>query len=377
MKGKTPMEKIYVTRPSMPPFEEYAKEIKDIWDSHWLTNFGEKHSELEAALNKYLEVKNTSLFCNGHLALEACLEAFELSGEVITVPFTFASTTHAIIRKGLTPVFCDIREDNLTIDTDKIESLITPKTTAILAVHVYGNICDTKKIELIAKKHNLKVIYDAAHAFGVKVSGIGAGSFGDASVFSFHATKVFNTIEGGAVCFGDDALESKLYLIKNFGIRDEETITLPGGNAKMNEFSAAMGICNLRYVDEEIAKREKIYLTYRKHLEDVPGLIFPKFADDVMPNFAYLPVLIDKNIYGLSRDEAKAALAKQDIFARKYFYPLTNTFDYCKENRAADTTPIAEKVSRQVLTLPIYTDLSETEILRICDVLRKENSCLI
>jgi dTDP-4-amino-4,6-dideoxygalactose transaminase len=355
----------------LPPFSEFTEEIKDIWDSHMLTNFGEKHRQLENKLSEYLGVKNTSLFCNGHLALEACLEAFDLTGEVITVPFTFASTTHAIIRKGLTPVFCDIREDNFTIDADKIESLITPKTSAILAVHVYGNICDNKKIESIAKKHNLKIIYDAAHAFGVKTSGVGVGNFGDASVFSFHATKVFNTIEGGAVCFSDNTLSKKLFLLKNFGIEDEETVSIPGGNAKMNEFSAAMGICNLRYVNEEIKKRGNVFNTYRKQLENIDGLTFPKISESITPNFAYLPILINESVYGLSRDEIKAKLAEKGIIVRKYFYPLTNMFDYCKKNCNADKTPIADKISRQVLTLPIYAELTENDIMRICEELRK------
>lgn len=250
-------QKILVTRSSMPELEEYVEEIRDIWKTHWLTNMGEKHRRLQRELKDYLKVENVELLTNGHMALEMAIQAMNLQGEVITTPFTFASTTHAIVRNGLTPVFCDIDPQNFTLDVSKIEALITDKTCAIVPVHVYGNMCDVEAIEEIAKKYGLKVIYDAAHAFGVTYKGKGAGSFGDASCFSFHATKVFNTIEGGAVCFKDKELGRRLYNLKNFGIRDEETVESVGANAKMNEFQAAMGLCNLRHVDEEIGKRKK------------------------------------------------------------------------------------------------------------------------
>lgn len=250
-------EKILVTRSSMPSLEEYVEMIKPIWDTHWLTNMGENHNKLQEQLQEYLQVDGVSLFTNGHLALELLIQAMELTGEVITTPFTFASTTHAIVRNGLTPVFCDIDPETYTMDAEKIESLITEKTSAILPVHVYGNVCNVQEIEKIAKRHNLKVIYDAAHAFGVKVGEKGIGAFGDASMFSFHATKVFNTIEGGAIAYSEAALEDKLYNLKNFGIADEETIESIGSNAKMNEFQAAMGLCNLLHITEEIQKRKK------------------------------------------------------------------------------------------------------------------------
>lgn len=252
------MDKILVTKSSMPPLEEYIDEIKDLWDTHWITNMGVEHKKLEGNLKKYLMVDGISLFSNGHMALEMAIQAMELEGEVITTPFTFASTTHAIVRNGLTPVFCDVNSNDFTIDVRKIEELITEKTTAILPVHVYGQVCDVEAIEKIAKKYNLKVIYDAAHAFGVKYKNKGIGSFGDASMFSFHATKVFNTIEGGAVCFQDEEFGLDLYRLKNFGIRNEEIVDSVGANAKMNEFQAAMGICNLRHVDEEIAKGKEL-----------------------------------------------------------------------------------------------------------------------
>ena len=244
------MSRILVTRSSMPEYEEYIEEIKDIWDSHWLTNMGAKHNELE----KYLKVDHVSLFSNGHMALELLIQALHLTGEVITTPFTFASTTHAIVRNGLTPVFCDVNPEDYTMDVSKIEALITDKTSAIIPVHVYGNLCDVEAIEAIAKKHHLKVIYDAAHTFGVTYKGRGVATFGDASMFSFHATKVFHTIEGGAVCFNGEqnGLKEDLYGLKNFGIRNEVVVDAVGANSKMNEFQAAMGLCNLRHLDGEI-----------------------------------------------------------------------------------------------------------------------------
>lgn len=242
---------INVTRSSMPSFEEYIEEIKSLWDSHWLTNMGAKHKQLQAELEAYMSTPHAILYTNGHLALENVIAALDLpsGSEVITTPFTFVSTTHAIVRNGLVPVFCDINETDYTIDVSKIEALITDKTSAIIPVHVYGNLCDTETIEKIAKKHNLKVIYDAAHAFGVSKNGVNSANFGDASMFSFHATKVFNTIEGGAVTFSDDRLVQILNDRKNFGIRGPESVEYIGGNAKMNEFQAAMGICNLRHVN--------------------------------------------------------------------------------------------------------------------------------
>ncbi|NLW47623.1 MAG: aminotransferase class I/II-fold pyridoxal phosphate-dependent enzyme, partial [Firmicutes bacterium] len=253
---------LQVTRSSMPDFEEYIEEIKELWDSHWLTNMGVKHKQLESSLLKYLDTPNITLFTNGHLALECIIAALNLTGEVITTPFTFASTTHAIVRNGLRPVFCDINSFDYTIDVDRLESLITDKTSAIIPVHVYGNICNVTEIEKIAKKHNLKVIYDAAHAFGVRLNGKNVANFGDAAMFSFHATKVFNTIEGGAATYQDDHLSKTLYDIKNFGITDPESVEYVGGNAKMNEFQAAMGLCNLRHIDAEIEKRKKVIERY-------------------------------------------------------------------------------------------------------------------
>jgi len=361
---------INVTRSSMPYFDEYCEEIKDIWDSRWLTNMGPKHQKLQADLVEYLNVDRIDLFCNGHMALEMAIQAMGLSGEVITTPFTFASTTHAIVRNGLMPVFCDVEPDTYTMDVSKIEALITDKTSAILPVHVYGNICNVEEIERIAKKHNLKVIYDAAHAFGVKYKGRGIGSFGDASMFSFHATKVFHSIEGGAICFSDEAFGERLYKLKNFGIASQESVEFVGGNAKMNEFAAAMGICNLRHIYYEIAKRKTAVEMYRERLTGVEGIILCPVQENVETNYAYFPVVFDKEVFGLSRDEVMDNLAKEGIGARKYFYPLTNTFDCYDFDE--NQTPLGLEISKKVLTLPLYADLTVEEVDRICDVILKK-----
>ena len=307
---------IGVTRPSLPCFDEYVEEIKDIWESHLLTNVGVKHKTLESRLMEYLKVPNITLFTNGHLALECIIKALKLSGEVITTPFTFASTTHAIVRNGLKPVFCDINPNDYTIDTKKIEHLITEKTSAIIPVHVYGNVCDVESIEKISDKYNLKVIYDAAHTFGVTVDGKGIGTFGDASMFSFHATKVFNTIEGGAVTYSDPSLKGKLEALRNFGITGLETVEYVGGNAKMNEFQAAMGICNLRHVDTEIAKRKVVVERYISNLESTKGIKLMEIKNGVKSNYAYFPVVFDG--YKKTRDEVFEELKANNIIARKY-----------------------------------------------------------
>ncbi|MBO5928931.1 MAG: DegT/DnrJ/EryC1/StrS family aminotransferase [Clostridia bacterium] len=362
------MNTILVTRSSMPSFEEYCEEIKEIWDSHWLTNMGPKHKALQAALTEYLAVDAIDLLTNGHMALELSMQALGLTGEVITTPFTFASTTHAIVRNGLTPVFCDINPVDFTMDVSKIESLITEKTTAIVPVHVYGNICNVEEIERIAKKYNLKVIYDAAHTFGVKYKGRGIGDFGDVSCFSFHATKVFNSIEGGAVCYHDEKFGRDLYGLKNFGIRGQEVVDAVGANAKMNEFCAAMGLCNLRHIDEEIAKRKAIVERYYERLKGVDGLQLNPIQQDVQPNYSYFPVVFDETVFGADRNEVMAALAESGIGARKYFYPLTNAFECFEGQYDPKKTPIALKISGQVLTLPLYADLPLSVVDTICDI---------
>ena len=362
-------EIINVTRSSIPEFDEYCEEIRSIWDTHWLTNMGEKHQQLEQGLKDYLNVPEVALLTNGHLALETAIEAFGLKGEIITTPFTFASTTHAIVRCGCTPVFCDIDPVTYTMDATKIETLITDKTVAIMPVHVYGNICDVEEIDRIAKKHGLKVIYDAAHAFGVTKDGVSSACFGDASMFSFHATKVFNTIEGGALCFKDVSLKQRVNDLKNFGIHGPEDVLYVGGNAKMNEFCAAMGICNLRHVDEWIEQRKAAVERYRQRLSDVEGIVICKGQPGVKENYAYFPALFDG--YKYTRDDVFARLAGENIIARKYFYPITNSFDCYKGQPGFDpeATPVAKFMGDRVLCLPLYAGLSLEEVDRICDII--------
>lgn len=364
-------EKILVTKSSMPPLEEYIEEIRTLWDTHILTNMGAKHQKLEKQLREYLDVPYVSLMVNGHMALELAIQAMNLSGEVITTPYTFASTVHAIVRNGLNPVFCDIDPETYTIDADKIEGLITDQTSAILPVHVYGNICNVEKISAIAKKYGLRVIYDAAHAFGETYKGIGIGNFGDASMFSFHATKVFHTIEGGAACFANEEYGLDLYRLKNFGIRNSEKIDYVGSNAKMNEFQAAMGLCNLRHIDHEIEKRKRVYGQYEERLRDIPGLRIPKKQEHVKYNYAYYPIVFDENVFGATRNEVFGKLEKENIFARKYFYPLTSMYDCFHGKYDAFETPVALYVSKRVLTLPMYADLDEISVNRICNVIQK------
>lgn len=363
------MNKILVTRSSMPEIEEYTEEIKDIWESHWLTNMGSKHKRLQAELIDYLGVEQIDLFTNGHMALELSLQALNLHGEVITTPFTFASTTHAIVRNGLEPVFCDINPIDFTMDVSKIEDLITDRTCAIMPVHVYGNVCNIEEIQRIAEKYGLKVIYDAAHTFGVRYKGQGIGSFGDVSCFSFHATKVFNTIEGGAACFRNKELGLDLYRLKNFGIRGTEIVDGVGANAKMNEFCAAMGLCNLKHVNEEIAKRKLVVERYMDHLGNIEGIQTNPIQEDVQPNYAYFPVLFDEKIFGATRNEVFKALSDEGIGARMYFYPLTNTFDCFHGRFDVDKTPVALHISKRVLTLPLYADLALEDVDKICRVI--------
>jgi dTDP-4-amino-4,6-dideoxygalactose transaminase len=356
----------------MPPLQEYIDEISSLWDSHWLTNMGVEHQKLEASLKERLGVENIALFTNGHNALECILEALDLpeQGEVITTPFTFASTTHAIVRKNLVPVFADVKIEDFTLDPQSIESLITPRTVAIVPVHVYGLPCDVEAIQQIADRYGLKVIYDAAHAFNVKLGGRNIATFGDASMFSFHATKVFNTIEGGAVCFKDSSLYPVLNHWKNFGIVGPERVVYSGGNAKMNEFCAAMGVCNLRHLDDEIAKRKMVSERYWTNLSGLPGVRTFQPSAGVEYNYAYLPVTFDPDLFGASRDEVFEALAKNDIGARKYFYPLVSDYERYRSVYASERTPVAQRAANTVLTLPLYADLTIENVDRICSIVK-------
>ena len=361
---------ILVTQSSIPSLEEYEEEIRSIFETKWLTNNGEKHIELERSLKDYLRVPELSLFVNGHLALYIALKAFDfpVGGEVITTPYSFASTTHAIVQNGLKPVFCDIEMGNYTIDANKIEELITDKTVAIVPVHVYGHVCDVEKIEEVARRHNLRVIYDAAHVFGVEYNGVGIGNYGDVSMFSFHATKVYNTIEGGGLTYKDPALKNRVELLKNFGITGPESVVSVGMNAKMNEFSAAMGLCNLRHVDDEIEKRGAVYERYMERLGSIEGIRISNIQDGVKPNYAYFPVVFDREIFGKSRDQVFDELAENGIFARKYFYPLISEYECYAGQFDVSRTPNAKYVSDNVLTLPMYADLPLDVVDKICDI---------
>lgn len=364
-------EKIFVTRSSMPPYEEFAEAIRPLWDSHWLTNMGCYHKELEEQLKDYLKVPGLSLLVNGHMSLELAIQAFQFpqGAEVITTPFTFISTTHAIVRNNLTPVFCDIKWTDGTIDESKIEDLITERTAAIVPVHVYGNLCRMEAIQEIADRYGLVVIYDAAHAFGIEYQGRGIGSFGDASVFSFHATKVFHTIEGGAVAFTDPKLYDRLYTLKNFGIRGEELVTGIGANAKMNEFSAIMGLCNLRHLPRTMAERKKRCEFYIECLEGVKGLRILKQKKENSNNYAYFPILVEEE-YKTTRDELWSALRKAGIYARKYFYPLTSDQACFKNKYRNAALGQAREISKKVLVLPLYEDLEMESQQKIIDILK-------
>ena len=363
-------QNIFVTRASMPPYEEYIEAIKPLWKNHWITNMGQYHEELEKKLAVYLDVQELSLMVNGHMALELAIQAFDFpkGAEVITTPFTFISTTHAIVRNHLQPVFCDVKRCDGTIDERKIENLITEKTVAILPVHVYGNICNVDEIQRVADKYGLRVIYDAAHAFGIRYKGRGIGNYGDASIFSFHATKVYNTIEGGAVAFSEHELYDRLYNLKNFGIQGEELVVSIGANAKMNEFSSIMGLCNLKYVDHMIEERKKRWKLYKEKLSHVHGIQFFIENEDVMPNYAYFPILIKKESYG-NRDELYQYLREKKIYSRKYFFPLVAD-QICFRNRYKNIDlTIARCLADQVLVLPLYPEMEEETVVYICQVI--------
>lgn len=368
--------KIPVTRSSMPPYEEYIEAIRPLWESRWITNMGIYHKELEKQLREYLKVPKVSLMVNGHMALELTIQAmgFPAGSEVITTPFTFISTTHAIVRNGLEPVFCDIKDSDGTMDETKIEALITEKTVAIVPVHVYGNICNVDAIQKIADRYQLKVIYDAAHAFGETYRGTGVANFGDASVFSFHATKVFNTIEGGAAAFRDPGLYEKLFNLKNFGIRGEELVSEVGANAKMNEFAAIMGLCNLKYVEKEMEKRRQRADYYRRLLTDVSGIHLFPVKNDIRYNASYLPIKIDSSAFGCTRDELFDHLRKNGIMVRKYFYPPV-TEQVCYQNifKKYDVS-VSRNISKGIMTLPLYADLEFDMIKKIVDLIVKAKS---
>ncbi|WHY91239.1 DegT/DnrJ/EryC1/StrS family aminotransferase [Neobacillus cucumis] len=360
-------QRINVTQPKLPDFSMYTELLKEIWEKKWLTNDGPLHERFREQVKDMLKVQHVELFTNGHLALEIALKALGLTGEVITTPFTFASTTHAISNCGLTPVFCDVDRKTYNIDPEKIEALISPNTSAIVAVHVFGTPCDVARIEEIANKHNLKVIYDAAHAFGVEVNGVGIGSFGDISMFSLHATKVFHSIEGGLLTFKDEALASRVKSLKNFGITSPDDVGYIGTNAKMNEFQAAMGLCNLETVRNDIRNRKQVFETYVDGLKDVPSVQLLQPREDVLANYSYFPILLPSHS---TRDHLFEALKGYNVFARKYFYPLCNDFS-CYQTTSS-VTPIAKEISDCVLCLPMYADLDLAHAKQITEIITLE-----
>lgn len=363
---KTP---IRVTKAFLPPINEYIDEIKKIWDTNWVTNDGRIHKQLEENLRNYLGVNTTTLFTNGHSALDIAIKSLNLNGEVITTPFTFASTTHAIVMNNLEPVFCDIKLSDFTIDENKIEELISNRTCAIIPVHVFGYPCNIKKIDEIAKKHNLRVIYDAAHVFGVEYNGMGIGNFGDISMFSLHATKVYNSIEGGLLTTKSENLKTYFNKLKNFGIIDEETVECVGLNAKMNEFQAAMGLINLRYINEQIEKRKIIAETYRKELDKIRGIYYVNEDTNVKYNYAYFPIIINEEMCGINRNELHDKLKEYNIFTRKYFYPLVTDFQCYKGIYDDSNLNNAKYVVDRVLILPMYGQLKKEDALNIIKII--------
>lgn len=368
-------EPVYVTRPSMPALEDYTRLLEEIWTRRWLTNDGELHQRLERALRGYCGVDNLSLFCNGTIALLVALQALQIeSGEVITTPFTFAATSHVLHWNHVRPVFCDIDPNTYSLDPGRVEAAITSETKAILAVHVYGNPCNVDALQRIADRHGLALIYDAAHAFGVRIGDRSLLAYGDMSMLSFHATKLFSTGEGGALITKTTAQHQRVNSLKNFGIADEETVIGPGINGKMNEFQAAFGLLHLEQVDGEIAARRRVALTYRGALAGIPGL---RFMEDDMPgvrhNYAYFPVEIDPKTYGTDRDAVQALLRRCNVYPRKYFYPLCSQFPcYSSLHSSAPANlPVAERVSKRILCLPIYGALPVDDAVRIAGLLRQ------
>lgn len=358
--------KLNVTKSLLPKLDDYVKEIESVWDSHQLTSKGSKHEALEYKLKEYMGVNHTSLFVNGHLALEAILEAYELKGEIITTAFTFPSTTHAIVRQGCIPVFADIKEDDFTLDPIDVERKITDKTVAILPVHVLGNVCDVYAFEALAKKYNLKLIYDAAHVFGVKFNNIGVGNFGDTSMFSMNATKVFNTIEGGLLTYHNESLTKKLELIKYYGMESSEDIIYVGSNLKMNEFQAAMGLSNLPLLDKEIMLRKKNAEIYVKELSIVKYITLPRYREEIDYNYIYFPILVHEP---KSRDQVFSYLKEKGINAKKYFYPLVTEYA-CYKGKYKSELPVSMDVANRVICLPMYGELKNDDLIYIINELK-------
>ncbi len=366
-------EKIYVTRPVFPTIEEVTAKLQEIWAEKWLTNNGPQHKMLEDELTKFLKVPYLSLFNNGTIALIVACQSLRLQGEVITTPFTFAATPHVLSWNNISPIFCDIDAETMNIDADKIESMITPHTTAILAVHVFGTPCNVEKIQEVADRYGLKVVYDAAHAFGVEIDGKGIGTFGDISMFSFHATKLYHTVEGGALVHNNKHLKQRIDLLKNFGIKNEDEVVMPGINGKLDEVRAAIGRIMLNYVADENQRRINLHKIYNEELADVEGIkLMPAIAENVRRNYQYYVIRIDEKIFGRSRDEVYDEFKNYNVFTRKYFHPLCSDYTcYRQLNSArAENLPVANVIGKQVLSMPMYGELSEDDVRKICAILK-------
>ena len=364
---------ITVTSPLLPDLDDFNLMLKDIWNSKWITNNGQYHKQLEKELAKYLDVPFVSLFTNGTLPLLTALQALRVTGEVITTPYSFVATTHCIWWSGCKPVFVDIDPATGNLDPDKIEAAITPKTTAIMPVHVYGKPCDTKRIQEIADKYGLKVIYDAAHAFGVKVNGESILNAGDMSTLSFHATKVYNTLEGGAMVMHDEVTKKRIDYLKNFGFAGETEVITPGINSQVDEVRAAYGILNLRQVDNAIEARHQVAIKYREALRGVDGITFMNDMEGVQHNYSYFPIFIDADKYGITRDELYFKMKKQNVLGRRYFYPLISEFSTYRglPSAAKENLPNAHKMADSVICLPMHHDLSDEDIQRVLNCVIK------
>lgn len=364
---------ITVTSPLLPSLEEFMPYLQDIWDRKWLTNNGHYHKELEKALCEYLKVPYISLFTNGTLPLMCALQALRITGEVITTPYSFVATTHSLWWNGIKPVFVDIDPVTGNIDPDKIEAAITPRTTAIMPVHVYGNPCDTQRIQEIADKYGLKVIYDAAHAFGIEVNGESVLNAGDMSTLSFHATKVYNTIEGGALICHDEKTKQRIDYLKNFGFAGETTVIAPGINGKMDEVRSAYGLLNLKQVDAAIEARRQVAIRYREALRNVKGIRVMEDIPGVRHNYAYFPIFIDAEEYGMTRDELYFKMKEQNVYGRRYFYPLISEFSTYRglESARHDNLPVSHRFADSVICLPMYHSLTVKDIERIIEQIAK------
>ncbi|MDA8240172.1 MAG: DegT/DnrJ/EryC1/StrS family aminotransferase [Nitrospiraceae bacterium] len=362
---------IYITRPLLPDIGDLTLRLEEIWGAKWLTNNGPQHELLEKKLCQVLRVPYLSLFNNGTIALIVACQSLRLSGDVITTPFTFPATPHVLKWNGIRPVFCDIDPETMNIDADKIESLITPQTAGILAVHVFGTPCNTAKIEEVAGRYGLRVIYDAAHAFGVEIDGAGIGTFGDISMFSFHATKLFHTAEGGALSFNDGNLKARIDLLKNFGIKNEEEVVMPGINGKMNEIQAALGVVMLEYIERERERRAALSAVYRQCLDRVEGITLSAEPKGVRNSYQYVVVRIDERKFYCSRDTIYNRFREYNVFTRKYFYPLCSDYECYKHLPSANSEnlPVAKKIASEVLCLPLYGELTASDVERICSIL--------